>query len=68
MKAVVAQRVIQKVKPGDIILLHDGNEVHHGANRSNAAAAFPEIVETLQEEGYTFVTVPELLKSQPKFS
>ena len=55
------------MKPGDIILLHDGNEVYHGANRSNKVAAFPEIVETLQAQGYTFVTVPDLLKVQPNF-
>ena len=44
---------------------HDVDKTRHGANWSNAVAALPEIVETLQAKGYTFVAVPELLHVKP---
>jgi peptidoglycan/xylan/chitin deacetylase (PgdA/CDA1 family) len=62
---VIEQRVVQKVRPGAIVLLHDGGETRHGVNRSETAAALPGILEALQSQGYTFVTVPELLKRTP---
>jgi peptidoglycan/xylan/chitin deacetylase (PgdA/CDA1 family) len=50
------------VKNGSIILLHDGNRQIQGADRSQTVAALPEIILRLKKEGYTFVTVPQLLK------
>lgn len=46
--------VLSVVEPGDIILLHDSLE-------SSVEAAL-RIVDALQEQGYTFVTVRELLE------
>ncbi len=43
---------------GAIILMHDG-----GGDRSQDVEALPRIIETLQAEGYKFVTVGELMKS-----
>lgn len=43
---------------GAIILMHDG-----GGDRSQDVEALPRIIETLQAEGYEFVTVSELMKS-----
>ncbi|MBI4199981.1 MAG: polysaccharide deacetylase family protein [Chloroflexi bacterium] len=63
--SVIAERIIKHTKPGAIILLHDGNETIHGADRSNTIAVLPQIIDTLNKEGYTFVTVPELLKVDP---
>ena len=57
----IAQRIIVKARPGGIILLHDGKETQHGANRSRTVAALPYIIENLQAQGYTFVTIPQLL-------
>lgn len=51
--SVVAQRIIQGVHPGAIILSHD---IHPGT-----IAAMPQVFDTLLKEGYTFVTVSELL-------
>lgn len=62
---VIAQRILSKVKPGSIILLHDGYDIHHGADRANTVAALPMIIEKLQAEGYTFVTVPQLMHIAP---
>lgn len=50
---VIAKRVLDKVQENDIILLHDASE-------SSVNAAF-KIIDELQKEGYTFVTVDEIL-------
>jgi len=55
---LMAQRVIKRVRPGGIILAHDGR---FGTRWKDVAAA-PIIIEALTKEGYRFVTVPELLK------
>jgi len=49
----VVDAVLKKVQPGDIILLHD-------IYATSVDAAF-QIVDTLEAEGYEFVTVEELL-------
>jgi peptidoglycan/xylan/chitin deacetylase (PgdA/CDA1 family)/GT2 family glycosyltransferase len=60
----MAGQIISKAKPGGIILLHDGYGLLHNAPRadkSNTVKMLPIIIERLQADGYTFVTVPELL-------
>jgi peptidoglycan/xylan/chitin deacetylase (PgdA/CDA1 family) len=54
--ATIKRRVLAGVKPGSIILDHDG-----GGDRSQTLAAIPEIIQTLKARGYTFVTVTDLL-------
>jgi len=54
----MAKRVLAHVKPGAIILAHDGTF----ASRINDVKAAPLIIEELQRRGYRFVTVPELLR------
>ena len=49
----VVARVVQSVKDGDIILLHD-------ASKSSVNAAL-QIIDQLQKDGYQFVTVEELV-------
>ena len=41
---------------GDVILMHDG-----GGKRDHDVEALPRIIETLQGQGYTFVTIDELM-------
>ncbi len=43
---------------GSIILMHDG-----GGNRDQDVEALPRIIESLQSQGYEFVTVSDLMKS-----
>lgn len=50
---VITKRVVDKVEENDIILLHDASE-------SSVKAAF-KIIDELEREGYTFVTVDEIL-------
>jgi peptidoglycan/xylan/chitin deacetylase (PgdA/CDA1 family) len=53
----IANMIIRQARPGGIALMHDG-----GGNRSHTVAALPIIIRTLRARGYTFVTVPELLR------
>ena len=46
---------------GDIILLHDGNNLVPDADRSQSVAATEETLQRYAAEGYEFVTVPELV-------
>jgi len=57
----LAQKVITNTKNGSIILLHDGNRLSNKIDRSQIIKALPIIIETLQQQGYQFVTIPELL-------
>ena len=57
----ITERVLSETKPGSIILLHDGDEIRHGSDRSQTVEALPRIIEGLQARGYRFVTVPQLL-------
>ena len=50
----IVNRVLSLTRPGAIILLHDGLE--------NTREAVPEIVNTLRNRGYTFVTVGQMLE------
>jgi peptidoglycan/xylan/chitin deacetylase (PgdA/CDA1 family) len=54
--AAIKRRVLAGVKPGSIILDHDG-----GGDRSQTLAAIPSIIKTLKARGYTFLTVTDLL-------
>jgi peptidoglycan/xylan/chitin deacetylase (PgdA/CDA1 family) len=51
----IYQRVVTKVKPGAVILLHDG-----GGDRSQTVSALPMIIELLRSQGYYFVTLDQL--------
>jgi len=61
-KKIVAN-VINKVKPGSIILLHDSGDLitSKGGNRKSTVKALPEIIDQLREQGYHFVTVDQLI-------
>ena len=59
--ALVAQRVLDKVKPGSIILLHDGMDGKIGADRSVVVAALPLILDGLRARGLRPVTLDRLL-------
>jgi peptidoglycan-N-acetylglucosamine deacetylase len=52
----IVRRVLAQVKPGSIILSHDG-----GGPRGQTLAAYPPIIRALRHRGYRFLTVPQLL-------
>lgn len=51
------ERIMSKLQPGSILLFHSGAE--------NTPAALPQIIEAIQAEGYTFVSVSELIYPAP---
>jgi peptidoglycan-N-acetylglucosamine deacetylase len=52
----IANRVINNVRSGSIVVMHDG-----GGDRSKTVTATEAIVKSLQSKGYAFKTVSELL-------
>jgi peptidoglycan-N-acetylglucosamine deacetylase len=50
-----------RARGGDIILLHDGSDRVPDADRSASVAATDEVLGRLTQQGYRFVTVPELV-------
>ncbi|MEI6443736.1 MAG: polysaccharide deacetylase family protein [Nostocales cyanobacterium ELA583] len=56
---VFIKNVLRDAKPGAIVLMHDG-----GGNRERTVKALPEMISGLKQQGYRFVTVPELLKME----
>lgn len=57
---VIAGRVLEKVKPGAIVLLHDGDSPKYTASREQTIKATREIIQSLRAQGYGFVTISEL--------
>jgi peptidoglycan-N-acetylglucosamine deacetylase len=58
--AAIVQRVLAQVRPGSIVISHDG-----GGPRWQTLAAYPRIIATLHRRGYRVVTIPELLGFRP---
>lgn len=59
--ALIASRILTHVHAGDIFVLHDGDRGVSG-DRSQTVRAAALIVAVLKARGYTFVTVPELMR------
>lgn len=57
---VIYDRIMKRVQPGFIITLHDG-----GKRRQTTVEATEMLIQTLQKQGYRFVTVSELLTMGP---
>ena len=55
---VIAQRSISGVRPGTILLLHDGDGYDPAGDRRQTADAVPAIVNGLRDRGYRFELLP----------
>ena len=58
--STIVSRVLSQVRPGSIILSHDG-----GGFRGETLAAYPSIIAGLRARGYRIVTIPQLLGFRP---
>lgn len=58
----IVQRVLAQVRPGSIIISHDG-----GGPREQTLAAYPTIITGLRARGYRIVTIPQLLGFRPTY-
>ncbi|MEJ7760539.1 MAG: polysaccharide deacetylase family protein [Gemmatimonadaceae bacterium] len=54
----IVARTLNGVAPGSIVLLHDGDGYNADGDRTQTAAALPEIITGLRLRGYEFVTLP----------
>lgn len=64
----LAKAITDRERDGRIILLHDGYGTEHGtknADKTLTVEALPLIIEKLQQDGYRFVTVPQLFDIPP---
>jgi peptidoglycan-N-acetylglucosamine deacetylase len=57
----LAQHILERVRPGSVIDLHDGLDGNIGADRSVVVEALPAILDGLKAKGLKPVTVDELL-------
>jgi peptidoglycan/xylan/chitin deacetylase (PgdA/CDA1 family) len=60
--AAIEQRVLAQVRPGSIIISHDG-----GGPRGQTLAAYPAIIAALRARGYRIVTITQLLGFRPTY-
>ncbi|HEX3433206.1 MAG TPA: polysaccharide deacetylase family protein [Solirubrobacteraceae bacterium] len=60
--ATIVRRVLEQVRPGSIIISHDG-----GGPRGQTLAAYPKIIAALRRRGYGVVTIPQLLGFRPVY-
>ncbi len=58
---VIRRRVARGVKPGCILLLHDGRGVEPDADAGQVVEALPALIDALRRDGYRLVTVSEMM-------
>jgi peptidoglycan/xylan/chitin deacetylase (PgdA/CDA1 family) len=56
------RRIREKIRGGDVILLHDGSHAPFGADRSQTVIATDRLIAPCKAEGYQFVTIPEMMQ------
>ena len=59
----IANRVLERIRAGDIVLLHDGHDLP-GRHRRHCVQALRLILQGLQDKGLRCTTVPDLLRIQ----
>jgi len=64
----IVRTIVQRAKPGSVIVLHDGRDSRPSYDRSQMLQALPQIIGTLKQRGFDFVTIPELLESEGELS
>ncbi len=58
---LITRSVLKKIKPGSIIVLHDGIAGNDNANRSGTIEATDRLITILKQKEYQFVTVQDVL-------
>ena len=59
----IEKHAIRQIRGGDVILLHDGGHAQMGADRSQTVTATDSLITRYKNEGYEFVTIPQMLKT-----
>lgn len=63
--AVIERKISNRVRGGDVILLHDGGHKQMGADRTQTVLATDHLISRYQREGYEFVTIPKMMEKSP---
>jgi peptidoglycan/xylan/chitin deacetylase (PgdA/CDA1 family) len=58
----IVHKVTSKIRGGDVVLLHDGSHAAFGADRSKTVQASDRLITKYKNEGYEFVTIPEMMR------
>jgi peptidoglycan/xylan/chitin deacetylase (PgdA/CDA1 family) len=65
-KATSADKVVahaqRQIHGGDVILMHDGDQLAMGTDRGHNVEATDRIIAQYKAQGYQFVTIPEMMK------
>jgi peptidoglycan-N-acetylglucosamine deacetylase len=61
----IARETLKHLRPGSIILLHDGSQVYppDQVDRSRTVSALPSVIDGVRQAGFTFVSVANFLPS-----
>jgi peptidoglycan/xylan/chitin deacetylase (PgdA/CDA1 family) len=57
----IERKVTERVRGGDVVLLHDGGHLRMGADRSHTVTATGRLIARYKGEGFEFVTIPEMM-------
>ncbi len=60
---VITARVLRRVRPGSIIILHDGYVGRFDRDKSQTVRAMDGLIPELREQGYEFVTLSNLVSA-----
>jgi peptidoglycan/xylan/chitin deacetylase (PgdA/CDA1 family) len=58
---------LSKVRPGDIVVLHDGLSRHPEPDRIRTLSILPEFIRGMKKQGIRFVTIADLFGLPPYF-
>jgi hypothetical protein len=62
----MAKAALRKIRPGSIVVFHDGFNARQGVNRAETVRAVDLVVSSLAADGWEMVTVSELLQATEK--
>ena len=60
---IITWRVLRRVQPGSIIILHDGYVGRFDRDKSQTVRALDGLIPRLCEQGYEFVTLSHLVSA-----
>lgn len=59
--SVIEDKISRRIRGGNVILLHDGGHKELGTDRSQTVKATDALIKRYKEDGYAFVTIPQML-------
>jgi len=58
----IEQQVVSRIRGGDVVLMHDGGHRQMGIFRGHTVGAVDRLIRRFKQEGFRFVTVPEMMQ------